>query len=197
MLKFLRTGRRGLWILVPVVVSVVSATVSAAAMPVSRDTYGGTDRRASAAATSVTFGRAVNYPVRGSAASVAVGDFNGDGRRDLAVADATGVAVLLGRGDGTFQPAVNYRVQGGGNGVAIGDLNGDGHPDLVVADSSGVAVLLGRGDGTFQPAINYPVSGGPSAIAIGDLNSDGRADVVTADFGSGNVSVLLGRSSPL
>src|SRR6516225_6414802 len=91
--------------------------------------------------------------------SVAVGDFNGDGILDLAVANegSNNVSVLLGNGDGTFQAAVNYTAANEPFSVAVGDFNGDGIQDLAVANesSNNVSVLLGRGDGTFQAPVNY------------------------------------------
>src|SRR5262250_2101754 len=138
--------------------------------------------------------------------SVAVGDFNGDGLQDLAVANheaydgPDGISVLLGNGDGTFQEAINFG--SGGNVasfVAVGDFNGDGVQDLVVAnygdfDSGNVSVLLGNGDGTFQTARSLGAGSNPSSIAVGDFNRDGIQDLAVANngFGFNNVSVLLG-----
>src|SRR5262249_43047277 len=138
--------------------------------------------------------------------SVAVGDFNGDGIQDLAVANhetydgPDGISVLLGNGDGTFQEAINFG--SGGNVasfVAVGDFNGDGVQDLVVAnsgdfDSGNISVLLGNGDGTFQAAVNFGAGNNPSSIAVGDFNGDGIQDLAVANnsFSSDNVSVLLG-----
>src|SRR5439155_1711685 len=77
-----------------------------------------------------TFLTAVNY-AGVSPDSVAVGDFNGDGKPDLAVADGDGtVAVRLGKGDGTFQSALNYGAGVLPRSVTVGDFNGDGKPDL-------------------------------------------------------------------
>jgi len=94
-----------------------------------------------------TFQPAVNFGVGSSPASVAVGDFNGDGKADLAVANygSNNVSVLLGKGDGTFQPAVNLSVGLNPLSVAVGDFNGDGRTDLAVANSlsNSVSVLLG------------------------------------------------------
>src|SRR5205085_1726346 len=79
-----------------------------------------------------TFQAEVNYAAS-NPQSVAVGDFNGDGKLDLAVVNggsaygALGsVIVLLGNGDGTFQAAVSYAAGNSANAVAVGDLNGDG-----------------------------------------------------------------------
>jgi hypothetical protein len=131
------------------------------------------------------------------------GDFNGDGKFDLAatLADSSGplgnsLLVLLGQGDGTFQSSASYIVgsQAGGGDVKAADLNGDGTLDLVVADygSDEVCVRLGNGDGTFQKPTNYSVGSGPQSIASADFNGNGVQDLVTANYNSNDVSVLLG-----
>src|SRR5215472_129092 len=82
--------------------------------------------------------------------SVAVGDFNGDGKPDFAVANSgsNNVSVLLGNGDGSFQAAQNFGAGSGPVSVAVGDFNCDGVEDLAVANgnSNNVSVLLGNGD---------------------------------------------------
>jgi hypothetical protein len=150
-----------------------------------------------------TFQSAVNYSSGGYfATSVVVGDFNGDGKPDLLVANECAVGsncastgslgVLLGNGDGTFRTAVNYGP--GGQfpySLAVGDVNGDGTPDLLVvnqcADSvcanGTLGVLLGKGDGTFKtavPAMILPQSF--AALAVADFNGDGKLDVASAGF---------------
>jgi hypothetical protein len=128
--------------------------------------------------------------------SVAVGDFNGDGKLDLAVANSgsNDVSVLLGNGDGTFQTALHSSVGVSPVSVAVGDFNGDGKLDLVVVNngSNDVSVLLGNGDGTFQTALDFDTGAGPVSVAVGDFNADGRLDLVVANFAAGNVGVLLG-----
>ena len=125
-----------------------------------------------------------------------MGDFNGDGKLDLAVGNANdnNLSVLLGNGDGTLQTAVNYAVGATPAFVVAGDFNGDGVLDLAVVNSASnnISVLLGNGDGTFQAAVNYSVEGTPSAMATGDFNGDGRLDLVALNSGSNNLSVLLG-----
>ena len=138
-----------------------------------------------------TFQQAVTYFSGGEgAASIAVGDVNGDGKPDILVTNDSGIGVLLGNGDGTFQQAVVYGPGGNGSdSIALADVNGDGKLDAMVSnfDSGSVGVLLGKGDGTFQPAVAYP-SGGGTAISVADMNGDGKLDLVVGD----NIGVLLG-----
>jgi hypothetical protein len=143
-----------------------------------------------------TFQTAVNYGVGNGPTSVAVGDFNGDGKADLVAANSqsNGVSVLLGKGDGTFQAAVNYAADLAPTSVAVWDLNGDGNADLVVANqnSDDVSVLLGNGDGTFQAALQYSAGSLPQSVAIGDFNGDGKADLGVVNRLGNNASILLG-----
>src|SRR5207244_11745588 len=128
----------------------------------------------------------VGYHVGKSPGSIAITDFNGDGKADLAVGNSgsSNVSVLLGNGIGTFAAAVNY-ASGGGEvrSVAAGDVNGDGKPDIVVGNGgvNMVGVLLGHGDGTFAPAATYPVPGSPWFIVIANLDGDAKPDIVVAD----------------
>jgi hypothetical protein len=142
-----------------------------------------------------TFGAKTDFGTGADPNSVAIGDLNGDGKPDLAVANepSNTVSVLLGNGDGTFGAKTDFGTGASPNSVAIGDLNGDGKPDLAVANylANTVSVLLGNGDGTFGAKTDYGTGAGASSVAIGDLNGDGKPDLAVADYNSNTVSVLL------
>ncbi len=144
----------------------------------------------------VSFANAVDFGVGHYPQSVAVGDFNGDGKQDLAVAnsDSDNVSILLGDDTGRFSAPTDFNVSDYPFSVAVGDFNGDGNQDLAVADfrSGNVSILLGDGTGHFSAPTNFTVGAGPISIAVGDFNGDGRQDLAVADPGSDNVSILLG-----
>jgi uncharacterized repeat protein (TIGR01451 family) len=146
-----------------------------------------------------TFAAAVNYGAATNPNAVAVGDFNGDGKADLAIPNggANNVSILLGNGDGTFAGAVNYGTGLSPNLVAIGDFDGDGKSDLAVVNqnSNTVSILLGNGNGTFAAAVNYGAGNGPASVAVGDFNGDGNGDLVVANVLGNNVSILLGNGN--
>jgi hypothetical protein len=121
--------------------------------------------------------------------AIAAGDFNGDGKLDVAVA-GNELMVLLGNGDGTFQKPTRYFTPG--DSIAAADFNGDGILDLVVTNlgANSVSVLLGNGDGTFRTPIVSSTTALNSFLAVGDFNNDHKADVVVIDYPY--VSVLLG-----
>lgn len=131
--------------------------------------------------------------------SVAIGDFNRDGKSDLALTTYSQgiVSVAFGDGTGGFGATTNFNVGSGPASVKTGDFNGDGKSDLVVANdaSNNLSILLGNGTGSFGATTNFNVGLNPLSVVVGDFNGDGKSDLATANFSSNNVSVLLGNGN--
>jgi hypothetical protein len=140
-----------------------------------------------------------SYPISGTLPTpvwITSGDFNGDGKPDLAVANVNGsdVSILLGTGGGSFAAPVNYNAGEGSLCVVAADLTGNGKLDLVTVDQNmdAVTVLMGNGDGTFQSAPNIAAGPGPSFVAVADLANDGKLDMAVANPSANTVSVVVG-----
>lgn len=145
------------------------------------------------------FADAINIPTGASQPySVAVGDFDRDGKQDLAIANANvnnqGITVLLGNGLGGFGNRPKLPNFTKPQSVAVGDFNSDMKQDLAVANFGGntVSVLLGNDLGNFDPANNLPVGPSPQWVEVGDFNGDMKQDLVSSNGGDGTVSVMLG-----
>ena len=135
---------------------------------------------------------------------VGLGDFNGDGLMDVAVANPCGtdptcasnggIGILLGNGDGTFQPVTIYPATGKGTvRLGVGDLNGDRIPDVVAMNNqtSDITVLFGNSDGSLQAGVDYPVDAVPMSVAIGNFNGDRGRDLAVANEIGSTVNILL------
>jgi hypothetical protein len=147
-----------------------------------------------------TFTQATSSPISVGEfpASIAVGDFNGDGKLDLVIENVASenLTILLGKGNGTFTRVTESPATGIEPGqVVVGDFNGDGKLDLAFSNaySNGVRILLGNGDGTFAPVSAISATGNsPGAMAVGDFNGDGKLDLAAANEYGKSVTVLLG-----
>jgi hypothetical protein len=147
-----------------------------------------------------SFGAASRYPTGVVADSIAIGDLNGDGKPELAVANwgEDTVTVYVNRGAGRFKAGFALATGKDPSDVTIGDLDGDGSAELVVASTtidrggaqSLVSVFANNGDATFQDRIDYRPRRGSYAVAIGDLNRDRKPDLVSANR-SDSISVFF------
>jgi hypothetical protein len=149
------------------------------------------------AQATINFTRAADVPVGSTPVAVASGDFDGDGKVDIAVAnnDSGDVSVLYGIGDGTFSDAsAALQVSTAPAAVAVGDFNGDSKLDLVVADENDntVSILLNQGGRVFAAPVTVDTGSAPASVVVGDFNHDGKLDAVTADDLDDTVTVLLG-----
>jgi hypothetical protein len=142
-----------------------------------------------------TFQARVNYPTGGQSQDLAAGDFNSDGKQDLAVtinSPQIGLSLLTGNGDGTFNAPVNFPNTTGFDAPVIvaTDVNNDTRLDLVIAHtlacftapcvvSDDLTIMLGNGNGTFQSR-QIDVGTGMAEIAVGDFNRDGNKDLAMA-----------------
>lgn len=128
-----------------------------------------------------TFSLFQTYGINGFAifaGLAAIGDFNGDGKLDLAVPETgfTPDQLYVGNGDGTFNPSTMFT--GGQQSLAAADMNHDGKLDLV---ADGSCILLGNGDGTFTDSGCGGNGGG--IVGIADFNGDGNLDVAAVSTG--------------
>jgi hypothetical protein len=147
-----------------------------------------------------TFKRAKKSPAETGTFDLAVGEFNGDGKLDLATLvyeTATDkVKILLGRGDGTFRPGASI-TDVDASGIGAADFNGDGSTDLAVPSRDGgvVTVFLNKGNGTFRPGLSSYIGENSYEPAVADLDGDGTPDLVIPNVDGGEVSVLLNHCS--
>src|SRR5437867_297413 len=142
--------------------------------------------------------------------SVTVGDLNGDGKLDLAVANQTSntVSVLLnttapGAATPSFAAKQDFATGTTPLSVTVGDLNGDGKLDLAVAnqDANTVSALLnttapGAATPSFAAKQDFATGAGPLSVTVGDVNLDGKLDLAIANQNSNTVSVLLNTTDP-
>ncbi|WP_341734487.1 FG-GAP-like repeat-containing protein, partial [Microcoleus sp. EPA2] len=156
-------------------------------------------------ATTPTFATQVDFPTGTNPISVSIGDFNGDLKPDLAVANNSGssASILLnttatGATTPTFANQVEFPTGFRPFSLSIGDINGDGKPDLAVANNSGssASILLnttptGAATPTFSPQVTFPTGNGPISVSIGDFNGDLKPDLAVMNRDSNTTSILL------
>jgi type II secretory pathway component GspD/PulD (secretin) len=145
--------------------------------------------------TGASFPR-TDFPVGHSPDAIADGDFNGDGKLDLAVANRgdNTVSILLGNGNGTFQSPTTVATGLAPDAIVTGDFNSDGKLDMAVANftDNSISILLGNGDGTFAAGRTITGINAPVAMVTGDFRNAGKLDIAVLDQADGVVSILLG-----
>lgn len=141
----------------------------------------------------------------GEPEAAALGDFDGDGKRDVAIANLATSTVTVGMnaGGGVFERFAEYPVGPYPIALVVADMNADGHPDIVALDSNDagweegpvghgwITVLRNRGDGTFAPKTSYAVGTSPSSLVVIDANGDGAPDIAVSNRHESTVSVLM------
>jgi hypothetical protein len=140
-----------------------------------------------------TFGQPQVFSFSFPISSVTVGDFDGDGKPDIALV-ADGVKILYNNGDGTFGHirTVTDKIF---SSLAAADLDGNGRLDLLgtqQSDPGYVFVMLQNSNGSFKTPVPHLVGKDPISVAVGDFNRDDIADLAVLNSADDSISILLG-----
>ncbi len=152
-----------------------------------------------------SFANKIDFSTGSSPYVLSMGDLDGDGKPDLAIANTADATISVLRNTSTigsisFAARVNFPTGTGPYSVAIGDLDGDGKPDLAVANFSSNTVSIFRNNSTlgsisFSAKVDFTTGTNPRSISIGDLDGDGKPDLAVANITSNNVSVFRNTST--
>lgn len=156
------------------------------------------------------FKKTQSFPIGATPTSSIRGDFNRDGKLDVASLTPTSIVVQLGNGDGTFRTPLVSPAPPSPVAFDQGDFDGDGNTDLVVVTGDydtvfpTVNILLNQGNGQFASGAVFPLPPGttssgrlvPTAVTAGDVNGDGRVDIVAnssiyIDYGADSELVVF------
>lgn len=162
--------------------------------------------------SAASFAGRVNFVAGGAARHLAVGDLDGDGRADIAVANSGNASVSVFRSVGSpggfttasLAPKVDFAVGDSPFAVVIGDVDGDERPELIVANNSSGSISVlrntsapgGLGPASFAPRVDFGLGGPVFGMALQDLDADGKPDLVVANVGRGAASFLRNTSEP-
>ena len=158
-----------------------------------------------------SFADKVDFTTGSSPFSVVIGDLDGDGKPDLAVANNGSVTVSIIRNTcingnintGSFAAKVDFATGANPRSVAMGDLDGDGKADLAVVNNSSATVSIYRNTAmsgsistsSFAAKVDFITGTGPFSLAMGDLDGDGKPDLAVANANSTTVSVYRNTST--
>ena len=155
-------------------------------------------------AGNIAFNPNQDFTTGDTPASVSIGDIDGDGKSDLAVANYLGNTVSVFRntsvpGTVSFAAKVDFTTSINPYSVSIGDIDGDGKPDLAVANAGSNSVSVFRstsvsGTVSFATKVDFTTGFLPYSVSIGDMDGDGKPDLAVANFNSNTVSVLRSTS---
>ena len=152
-----------------------------------------------------TFHPSEHLELSGKAANFVFGDFNIDGRTDLAVLVQPAVnagepllpsylRLYIGNGNGSYSNSTLTLAEHSGGTLLAADLNGDGAPELITADNphSNVSVFVNNSDGTYAARVDYPLPAAAESLALEDINEDGKRDLVIGSINATDLIALLG-----
>ncbi|MCA6408415.1 MAG: VCBS repeat-containing protein, partial [Cytophagales bacterium] len=155
--------------------------------------------------TTADFQAKVDFATGSNPISVSIGDLDGDGKADLALANEGSNTVSVFRNTGSagtisYAAKVDFAADEGSYSVSIGDLDGDGKADLAVANYNSNTVSVFRNTGSagtisYAAKVDFATGSGPYSVSIGDLDGDGKADLAVANASSNTVSVI--RNNPV
>lgn len=154
---------------------------------------------------SISFAGRIDFNTGSSPSSVSIGDLDGDGKPDVAVANTGSSSISVFRnistpGSISLAGVVNFTTMSAPYSVSIGDIDGDGKPDLAVSSGGGpsVSVLLNTstpGTISFATRVDFAAGSTPRSVSIGDIDGDGKPDLVASSSGSNSVGVFRNTST--
>jgi hypothetical protein len=152
----------------------------------------------------ISFAAKVDYTTGQGPVSISIGDLDGDGKPELAVASVVGIVSVFrntsANGSISFIPNVYLTTETGICGVSMGDLDGDGKLDMAVINAVANTVSVYRNTSTssaisFAAKVDYVTGTDPASVSIGDLNGDGKPDLAVTNDGFNTVSVYRNTSA--
>jgi len=147
----------------------------------------------------IQFEDAISYRTGQVPVGVAVGDIDGDGRNDLAVANYGENKISIFRnisnGPISFGPRIDITTPNPNYDVAIGDMNNDGKPELISLGFADIISIFpnttSSGNISFDTPINLNTNGKPIAIKLADINNDGRLDILAVGYDPNKLSFFM------